>query len=101
MLTFSASAISYQIRHQGQKAAANPTVASSPEHKANVDSRATDEPGVGSTGGSTAKPVDSHDYTGNSEEGQDPAKSDPNESTEQKRKNVLEQGNKPLDAADK
>lgn len=57
------------------------------------------------SGGSVAEPVNRENLAGKQqgmdEEGGDPSKSDPNKPVEEKRKNTLEGGMKPLDAADK
>lgn len=73
----------------------------SPQEAGVKGSRSTEQPGVGSTGGSTANPVSQEDRAGTSEEGGDPAKRDPNAPASEKRASVEKEGQKPLDPADK
>lgn len=81
----------------------SPKPSDSPEEGDIKSSRAQEGRAPQESGSSVAQPVSAgnRSQVGTDEEGGDPAKSDPNKPAEQKKQETLQEGEKPLDAADK
>lgn len=83
----------------------SPKPSDSPQEGDIKSSRADSGRAPQESGSSVAKPVNQDNLAGKQqgtdEEGGDPIKNDPNKPAEQKKKETLEQGQKPLDPADK
>ncbi|KAK5953335.1 hypothetical protein OHC33_005903 [Knufia fluminis] len=81
----------------------SPKPSDSPQEGDIKSSRAQDGRAPQESGSSVARPVSEENRAsaGTDEEGGDPAKSDPSKPAEQKKKETLKEGEKPLDPADK
>lgn len=83
----------------------SPKPSDSPQEGDIKTSRADSGRAPQESGSSTAKPVNQDNLAGKQqgmdEDGGDPIKKDPSKPAEQKKKETLDQGLKPLDAADK